>query len=127
MAAIRGRDTKPELVVRSLLHRMGYRYRLHGRDLPGRPDIVFRKRRKVIFIHGCYWHMHPCRYGSVVPKTNASFWADKRAANVRRDRENVAKLDAAGWETLTIWECEVRDTDRLRERLRTFLETLKCG
>lgn len=121
MAAIRGRDTKPELVVRRLLHRLGFRYRLHARDLPGRPDVVFRSRRKVIFVHGCYWHVHSCRHGRVVPKTNAAFWSAKRAGNVRRDIDAAAKLADAGWRTLTVWECEVRDIDALRERLCAFL------
>jgi len=121
MAAIRGRDTKPEMVVRSLVHAMGYRYRLHRRDLPGKPDLVFSGLRKVIFVHGCFWHMHDCSYGRVRPATNAEFWHAKRGGNVERDRKNTAELRRAGWRALVVWECETREGDRLARRLRRFL------
>src|SRR5581483_5419780 len=89
MSRIRGKDTGPELVVRSMAHRMGYRFRLHSRLLPGRPDLVFPGLRKVVFVHGCFWHMHRCRFGRVTPVTNATFWMNKRSGNMRRDRKNV--------------------------------------
>ncbi len=122
MAAIRSRDTKPELVLRKLVHRLGYRYRLHGAKLPGKPDLVFAGRQKVIFLHGCYWHVHSCRYGAVVPKTNAEFWSEKRASNARRDAAATAALEASGWSVLVVWECELRDQVIVVERLRTFLD-----
>ena len=125
MAAIRGSDTKPEMKVRRLLHRMGYRYTLHGKKLPGRPDLVFPSRRKVIFIHGCFWHCHECRYGAVVPKTNAAFWQEKRSGNVSRDRANAAALASQGWEVLVVWECEIKDLTPLYSRLSAFLDSEK--
>lgn len=121
MAAIRGSDTKPEMKVRRFLHRMGYRYTLHGKKLPGRPDLVFPSRRKVIFIHGCFWHCHECRYGSVVPKTNAAFWQEKRSGNVSRDRANEEALASQGWAVLVVWECETKDLASLRFRIEEFL------
>jgi len=123
MSAIKGKDTKPEMVVRKLVHGMGFRYRLHRKDLPGKPDLVFPRLRKVILIHGCYWHIHDCRYGRVVPKTNAEFWQTKRQSNVVRDQKNLADLAEAGWEVLVLWECEIRHPNDLVERIRTFLET----
>jgi len=114
MAAIRGGDTKPEMRVRALLHALGYRFRLHRKDLPGKPDIVLPKYRTVIFVHGCFWHCHDCRYGSVVPSTRADFWAAKRAGNVARDRKKRAELESVGWRVETIWECDTRDEGRLR-------------
>lgn len=121
MAAIRGKDTRPEHIVRSLAHRMGFRFRLHRRDLPGKPDLVFPGRRRVILVHGCFWHVHDCPYGRVRPATNAGFWADKRAGNVARDERNLAALKGAGWGVLVIWECETRDLESLARRLKTFL------
>jgi DNA mismatch endonuclease (patch repair protein) len=121
MSAIRGRDTKPEMIVRSLAHGMGFRYRLHRRDLPGKPDLVFPSLRRVIFVHGCFWHMHDCRWGRVVPATNAAFWSEKRGGNVERDRRHAAELKHAGWKALVVWECETRDPARLAARLRRFL------
>lgn len=108
MSRIRNRNTKPEMVVRSLVHRMGYRYRLHRKDLPGKPDLVFPGRRKVIFVHGCFFHMHDCPYGKVTPKTNAEFWHKKRLSNVERDKRNVAELERGGWMVLVVWECMTR-------------------
>ena len=121
MAAIRGKNTKPEKAVRSLAHRLGYRYRLHDKKLPGKPDMVFARRRKVIFIHGCYWHMHDCPYGQVIPKTNAEFWQTKRLGNVERDKRSFEALTADGWDVLIVWECQLKDTDVLQERLKAFL------
>ncbi|MBU2750196.1 DNA mismatch endonuclease Vsr [Acidithiobacillus thiooxidans] len=121
MSRIRGKDTSPEMIVRSLVFSMGYRYRLHDRRLPGSPDLVFKSRRQVIFVHGCFWHMHNCRYGQVRPKANANFWETKRNRNVQRDLDNLTALKAAGWTHLVIWECEMKDSETLRERIRGFL------
>jgi DNA mismatch endonuclease, patch repair protein len=121
MSRIRSVDTGPEKAVRSLVHKMGFRFRLHGRNLPGRPDLVFASRRKVVFVHGCFWHMHKCRWGSVTPKTNTQFWREKREGNVARDGRNLQKLRHAGWRVLTLWECQTRDTDRMKVRLSAFL------
>lgn len=118
MSRIRGRDTKPEMRVRRACHRLGLRFRLQRRDLPGKPDLVFPKYRTVIFVHGCYWHSHSCRYGSVVPKTNAEFWRTKRLATVDRDARNVRELEYLGWRVLVYWECETKDAAQLAERIR---------
>ena len=120
MAAIRSTNTKPEMRVRSALHAMGFRFRLHRKDLPGRPDIVLPKFRTAIFVHGCFWHCHRCKYGSVVPATRADFWAAKRAGNVTRDRANRAALRKLGWRVLVLWECEVRTAGAAREHLERF-------
>jgi DNA mismatch endonuclease, patch repair protein len=121
MAAIKAKDTKPELVVRRLAHRLGYRFRLHRRDLPGVPDLVFPRLRKIIFVHGCYWHMHNCRWGSVTPKTNAKFWQAKRTGNVDRDKRKQGELKRLGWKVLTVWECETKVLLPLQERIEEFL------
>ncbi|MFO0425549.1 MAG: very short patch repair endonuclease [Planctomyces sp.] len=121
MSRIRSRDTKPELIVRSIVHRMGFRFRLHRRDLPGTPDLVFPKHRRIIFVHGCYWHRHSCRYGRVRSATRPEFWNQKLTANVRRDRRNQLQLRRDGWQVLVVWECWLKDIDRkLLPRLRTF-------
>jgi len=121
MSRIRNRNTRPEMFVRSMVHRMGYRYRLHRKDLPGKPDLVFPGRRKVVFVHGCFFHMHDCRYGRVTPKTNADFWQTKRLSNVERDRRNVAALKGDGWKVLEVWECQTKEPELLKKRLRNFL------
>jgi len=122
MSRIRGKDTKPELIVRSLVHQMGFRFRLHRKDLPGKPDLVLPRHHKVIFVHGCFWHMHRCRYGRVVPKTNTEFWQTKRTGNVERDRRNLIALRKAGWQSLVIWECWTRDPEsQVIPRLEKFL------
>ncbi len=121
MAAIQCKDTKPELVVRSIAHRLGYRFRLHAADLPGRPDLVFRSRRAVILVHGCFWHSHACPRGRVTPRTNAAFWRKKREGNRTRDRRTLAALRRSGWRVLVVWECQTRDLDRLMSRLHSFL------
>ena len=121
MASIRGRDTRPEKIVRSMLHRNGYRYRLHRKDLPGKPDVVSPKLRKIIFVHGCFWHMHRCKYGKATPATNKEFWRTKRRSNVRRDTRNLAALRRARWKVSVVWECETRDPQRLLNRLTRFL------
>lgn len=120
MRAIRSSNTKPELAVRSLVHRCGFRFRLHRKDLPGKPDMVFPSRKAVIFIHGCFWHMHGCT--SVrVPKSNTNYWNPKLVRNQERDAENVAALEKMGWRVLTVWECEIADLEELETRIRSFL------
>ena len=117
MSRIRGKDTKPELRVRSQLHRMGYRFRLHRKDLPGRPDIVLPKYDTVIFVHGCFWHRHKgCRF-AYTPKTRVEFWQTKFDLNVRRDRRNEAALRKRGWRIIRIWECRTRDPQKLQQQL----------
>ncbi|MDH2091167.1 very short patch repair endonuclease [Rhizobium pusense] len=121
MSRIRGKDTKPELTVRRLLFADGFRYRLHGADLPGRPDIVFRSRKKVMFVHGCFWHQHcGCRNANI-PKTRTDFWTKKLAGNVSRDQAVSRQLHERGWSALIIWECETKDVETLRLRLHEFL------
>lgn len=120
MSANVGRNTGPELAVRRILHVMGYRYRIHGATLPGRPDIVFSRRRKVIEVRGCFWHRHPGCPAAATPATRPEFWADKFATTVARDARNLAALETAGWRVLVIWECELGDP-RLSGRLLSFL------
>lgn len=121
MQAVRGQDTKPELVVRRIAHRLGLRFRLHRKDLPGRPDLVFPKLGVALFVHGCFWHLHRCRYGTVVPATNAAFWDTKRHENAARDRRKAAALRRAGWKVRVIWECETRTPERVERKLRTLV------
>ncbi len=121
MSRIKSKNTKPELLVRRLVHAMGYRFRLHRRDLPGRPDLVLPRHRKIIFVHGCFWHMHRCKYGRVKPKTNADFWETKRKSNVDRDRIALRQLRAQGWKVLVIWECWTRKPEALQQKLQEFL------
>ena len=120
MRSIRSENMKPELVVRSLVHKLGYRFRLHRKGLPGKPDLVFSSRRKAIFVHGCFWHAHGCKRAHV-PKSNVDYWKPKLERNQARDGENVATLSASGWESLIVWECETADEHSLKKRLRTFL------
>lgn len=121
MAGIKGKNTKPEMVVRKLVHRMGYRFRLHRKDLPGSPDLVFPRLRRVIFVHGCFWHQHPgCRL-AYTPKSNTQFWHDKLTANTSRDAMAVMALDALGWKVLIVWECEISNLPALAQRLNSFL------
>jgi len=123
LAAVRAKDSTPELIVRRALHRMGYRFRLHRRDLPGTPDIVLAGRRAIIEVRGCFWHRHPdpaCE-NAVLPRVRAEWWAEKLARNVARDERNLAALRAAGWSVLVLWECEVKDAAALQARLRSFL------
>lgn len=122
MSRIRSRDTRPEMIVRSIVHGMGFRYRLHKKDLPGKPDLVLVRHRKIIDVHGCFFHMHDCRHGKVVPATNAEFWQIKRLSNVNRDKRNRAALRRKGWRVLTVWECQTRDPVPLTKRLMKFLE-----
>ena len=121
MSRIRSRDTQPELAVRSLVHSLGYRFRIHVRNLPGVPDLVLPKYRTVIFVHGCFWHQHDgCRF-ACMPKSNTDYWAIKLSRNVDRDLHSHQALEAGRWRVLTIWECETKDVLALAERLRNFI------
>lgn len=122
MALVRNKDTKPEMVARRLVHGMGYRYRLHAKGLPGRPDIVFRKKRKAIFVHGCFWHRHRNCKLARLPKSKLDFWKPKLEGNRSRDLDNQARLRQMGWEVLVIWECETKDVTDLKKKIRLFLE-----
>ena len=124
MSRVRSKDTKPEMRVRRLVHGLGYRYRLHVKGLPGRPDLVFRSRRKVVFVHGCFWHRHEGCPQNRIPKSpeRRAFWRDKLDGNARRDRLNQAALRETGWRVLVVWECETKNLDRLANRIRAFLD-----
>ena len=122
MRAVKGRNTTPEMIVRRLLHRMGYRYRLHRNGLPGKPDIVFGPRRKLIFVHGCFWHGHTCKRGNRAPVANADYWRAKIARNAERYSYQLEKLSASGWTVFTLWECELKDEQILASRLKLFLD-----
>lgn len=121
MAKVRSRDTKPEMMVRRMVFRMGYRYRLHRRDLPGAPDLVFGGQRKVIFVHGCFWHQHPGCRGARAPSSRTIYWGPKLAGNVKRDQLNRRLLRRAGWSVLIVWECELRSLSKLERRISRFL------
>jgi DNA mismatch endonuclease (patch repair protein) len=124
MSRVRAKDTKPELMVRRLVHGMGYRYRLHDRRLPGSPDLVFRGRRKVIFVHGCFWHRHPdptCKLARM-PKSRQDFWEPKLEGNRERDERTHRELDRQGWKQMVVWECECRLTEQLANKIRAFLD-----
>lgn len=124
MSRVKAKDTQPELFVRKLVHSMGYRYRLHDKSLPGRPDMVFKKRKKAIFVHGCFWHRHSdpgCRL-SRLPKSRIEFWKPKLDANVQRDRDNLTKLEQKGWACLVVWECELRHKEQIKNEIRAFLD-----
>ena len=121
MAAIRGKNTKPEMVVRSLLHSLGYRFRLHRKDIPGRPDLAFPARRKVVEVRGCFWHQHPGCPRARLPSTRQDYWHPKLAANVARDERNEATLAGLGWSTLVVWECEMAPLEAMASRLSDFL------
>lgn len=120
MRQVKGKDTRPERVVRSLLHHLGYRFRLHRKDLPGTPDIVFPSRRLTLFVHGCFWHGHGCRIGQL-PKSRLDYWQPKIAANRERDARKEAALEAAGWHVAVVWQCELADLEQLTKRLQALL------
>lgn len=123
MAAIKSKNTLPELRVRSLLHAMGYRFRLHARELPGKPDIVFRARKKSILVHGCFWHGHDAGCAdSRLPKSNKRYWNPKIAGNKERDERHLIALKALGWSTLVLWDCETANEEVLRQRLAEFMQ-----
>ncbi|MDR3754974.1 MAG: very short patch repair endonuclease [Terracidiphilus sp.] len=122
MRAVRSEDTAPEILVRRFVHHLGYRFRLHRKDLPGKPDLVFPRLESVIFVHGCFWHGHGCPRGARLPKTNAKYWCTKIARNSSRDRSNRNKLRSLGWKSLVVWECELRaKLDSAQRRISAFL------
>jgi DNA mismatch endonuclease (patch repair protein) len=125
MSRIKSANTKPEIVVRSLLHRMGYRFRLHRKDLPGKPDIVLPKYKLVIFVHGCFWHQHKNCTRANVPKTNSNYWIPKLQKNVKRDKDHRKTLRKMHWNVIVVWECMVKDLDLLAKKLRKKLVHLK--
>lgn len=122
MGRVRGKNTKPEMIVRSVVHRMGFRFRLHRKNLPGTPDIVLPKHKKIILVHGCFWHGHDCPR-SKHPASHQEFWDRKLNSNIERDARNHSALEASGWSILVVWECETRKPELLLEKLRGFL----CG
>lgn len=122
MQRVRSQNTKPEMKVRRMVFGMGYHYRLHRADLPGKPDLVFPGRRKVIFVHGCFWHGHDCKSGRKQSKTNVTYWTKKLERNRQRDLEHAQKLHELGWQPMIVWECELKDIDALRRRVQNFLE-----
>ena len=122
MSLVRSANTKPEMVVRRLVFGMGYRYRLHCRDLPGKPDLVFRSRRAVVFVHGCFWHRHQGCALARLPKSRVDFWTTKLEGNRERDARKIAELEKVGWRILVVWECELMDLEALAPRLRRFLD-----
>ena len=121
MRAVKSKNTSPELLVRRLLHARGYRYRLHRSDLPGCPDLVFPSRKKIVFVHGCFWHGHDCARGSRIPKTNTDYWTAKVARNRARDVAALKQLKSLGWKLLALWECELPDESAIIKRLTRFL------
>ena len=127
MAGIKGRNTRPELVVRRIAHKLGLRFRLHQKDLPGRPDLVFPRYRLAVFVHGCFWHRHEgCRY-AYTPKSRVAFWTEKFAENVARDRRNEEALRDLGWRVLVIWECDTRDYEAISRRLEGAIDRGEAG
>jgi DNA mismatch endonuclease, patch repair protein len=123
MSRVKGRDTQPEKIVRRLLHAMGYRFRLHHPDLPGKPDIVLPKHKKVVFVHGCFWHGHAGCPRAARPTSNMAFWNQKIDKTIARDIKAQAALDSLGWKTLVIWQCKTKDTAQLQRQLKSFLST----
>ena len=125
MRAVKGKDTKPEMAVRRLVHRLGYRFRLHVKTLPGKPDLVFPGKKRIIFVHGCFWHRHPGCRRAAIPETNREFWLQKLSGNVLRDAWVQDELRALGWGILVVWACEIKDEDALAEKLIGFLGSRK--
>ncbi len=122
MSQIRKKDTSPELIVRKMVHSLGYRFRLHRSDLPGCPDIVLPKHGKIIFVHGCWWHRHNCKLGRRVPKSRKDYWLPKLAGNKSRHAKNVRELRKDGWKVLTVWECQLKKPDLVVKRIAKFIE-----
>lgn len=122
MSRVRCKDTKPELRIRKMIHGLGYRFRLHRSNLPGKPDVVFPRKKKVLFIHGCFWHRHDCSAGRRMPKSRKTFWRDKLNGNKRRDQLNQKLLRERGWDVMVIWECEVKSGSQLENRIHEFLK-----
>ena len=122
MSRVGDKNTKPEIAVRSVLHNLGFRFRLHRKDLPGKPDIALPRHRKVVFVHGCFWHGHKNCSRAKRPSTNQQFWNEKLDGNILRDQENIHALNELGWDVLTVWTCEVKDKDSLKERLVSFIK-----
>ncbi|MGE0409374.1 MAG: very short patch repair endonuclease [Amphiplicatus sp.] len=125
MRAVKSADTKPEIALRKALFAKGLRYRLHAADLPGRPDLVFPRRRAVLFVNGCFWHGHDCPRGARIPKTNRAYWTAKIARNVARDKKNAETLAALGWRVFTVWECGLKDVETAARRLAKAIASLK--
>jgi DNA mismatch endonuclease (patch repair protein) len=124
MSTVGSKNTGPEISVRKMLHGVGYRYNLHKRDLPGSPDIVFPKKKKVIFVHGCFWHGHDCKYGRL-PKSKIGYWSTKINANKERDKIHINKLKNLGWESIVVWQCQLKDQAKTKQRLINFLGPAK--
>ena len=121
MTAIKSRHTKPEIIVHSIVHRLGFRFRLHDKKLVGKPNIVLPRHKKIILVHGCFWHIHDCKRGNVTPKTNTDYWQNKRLRNVERDKCNLKTYKKEDWKVLTVWECEIKDRGKLERKLHKFL------
>ena len=121
MRRVRSKDTTPEIVVRRLIFSHGYRYRLHRSDLPGKPDIVFPSSKKIIFVHGCFWHGHSCKRGARIPKHNREYWTQKISRNIERDKKHLKELKKLGWEVKIIWECEINNIKKLESKIERFL------
>lgn len=124
MQAVKGQNTGLEMTVRRLMHGMGYRYRLHRKDLPGKPDLTFPGYRKVIFVHGCFWHGHDCKRGARIPKNNREYWISKICRNRERDSRNIKALEQEGWKVAVIWECQVKNKENLRQTIKAFMKTV---
>jgi len=124
MSKVRSKNTSPELKVRKLVFSLGYRYRLHGKNLPGKPDLVFPSRKKAIFVHGCFWHYHGCKKGQL-PKSRLDYWLPKLLANRKRDAANISALTHLGWQALVVWQCEIKDVEELKETIIKFLNQAK--
>lgn len=122
MRRVKGKDTRPEMKVRRLIHGMGYRYRLHRRDLPGTPDLTFASRRKVIFVHGCFWHRHDGCPLARMPKSKLEFWKPKLEGNKKRDKRNIETLRSSGWQVLVLWECQLKEMSKLENMIKQFLD-----
>jgi DNA mismatch endonuclease, patch repair protein len=121
MRAVKGKDTTPELLVRRLVFALGYRYRLHGAHLPGKPDLYFTAKKKAIFVHGCFWHGHPCKRGDRMPAANREYWLQKISRNKARDKNNLVLLREQGWDALVLWECELKEIERLKQEIVDFI------